>query len=417
MKKLLEKNGVELLYIATIISVGFSFFGSVLNSRMLSKEIFGDWKYLQNYLTMISYFVNFGFYYSGGRLIAATDDKNRISKFKGYLLMCCGAGLIVMFITTVVLGLFWPKILSPSLFRLLLVMFPLFIIHPLMFYFESVFQAERKLITFSIYKVLPPFLYVTSLYLFRSLSTGSIYFNTLLYYATYFIVFAFFLIKDKQIFQKKSPELTELVEQNKNFGIHLYYGSLWNVGASYMLPILIGFFNIDNSDVGDYSFATSFTIAFSFLPGIVGTSYFKQFISLETIPAEAFKKVLVASGILLLATWLSIDYIIDFFLPEKFKAVGMLVKIGAVGAIMQGMGDFTNKFLSAKGKSPYIKKVAMVVGTVQLVSSLFFIKLYSSMGAMSAKIIGSSIYFGSLYYYYHKNYYLKALAGKQAASK
>ncbi|MFT3680271.1 MAG: oligosaccharide flippase family protein [Ferruginibacter sp.] len=410
--KKLEKYGVIILYVATIIGVGFSFLGSVLNSKMLSKELFGDWKYIQNYLMMISYFVNFGFYYSGGRLIASTDDKQRISIFKGYMLMSCTAGLVIMFLATLITGFFFPKLLSPQLFKLCLIMFPLFIIHPLMFYFESIFQSERRLIDYSIYKILPPLLYVAALYLFQTLSTGSIYYNAMLYYATYFIVFAVFILKDKQVFKKRSPELTELVNENKTFGVHLYYGSLWNVGASYLLPILIGFFGMNNVDVGPYSLAASFIIPFSFLPGIVGTSYFKQFINLETIPADAFKKVLLASAGLLLATWLCIDFVIDLFLGEKFSSVGFLVKFGAIGAILQGFGDFTNKFLSAKGRSPYIKKVAIVVGTVQIVASLFFIRWYSSTGAMVAKIIGSAVYFGCLYYYYYKNFYQKATAAK-----
>src|SRR3954470_22717665 len=112
MLKKLEKHGVVILYMATIAGIGFSFMGSVLNSRMLSKELFGDWKYIQNYLTMISYFVNFGFYYSGARLIAATDNKKKISIFKGYLLMSCTAGLIIMLLTTLITGFFWPKMLN-----------------------------------------------------------------------------------------------------------------------------------------------------------------------------------------------------------------------------------------------------------------------------------------------------------------
>lgn len=412
--KKLDKYSVALLYIATIAGVGFSFLGSVLNSRMLSKELFGDWKYLQNFLMMISYFVNFGFYYSGGRLIAATDDKKRIGLFKGYLLMCCTAGLIIMFLTTVVAGLFFPRLLSPSLFKLCLTMFPLFIIHPLMFYLESIFQSERRLIELSVYKILPPVLYVGCLYAFSSLSNGSIYYNAMLYYATYFIVFAIFIFRDNQVFKKKTPEFTELMQENKTFGVHLYYGSLWNVGASYALPLLIGFFNLNNTDVGPYSLATSFIVPFSFLPAIVGTSYFKQFITLETIPADALKKVILASAGLLFVTIFGIDYLIDFFLGDKYQSVGFLVKFGAIGAIMQGMGDFVNKFLSAKGKSPYIKKVAIVVGSVQLVASLFFIKWFSSSGAMTAKLIGSCLYFGCLYFYYHKNFYLKAKTGTVA---
>lgn len=405
--KKLEKYSVAVLYVATIVGVGFSFLGSVLSAKLLSKEAFGDLKYVQMFFMMISYFVNFGFYYSGGRIIASTDDNKRISIFKGYMLMCCTAGLIVMFLTTIVTGIFWHKLLSPELFKMSLTMFPLLIIHPLMFYFESIFQAERKLIRFSSYKIMPALLYVSCLYLFQSHLKDNIYLNMLLYYATYFIVFAYFILTDKQTFKRKSPELTELINENKTFGVHLYYGSLWNVGASYLLPILIGFFNINNADVGDYSFAASFIIPFSFLPAIVGTSYFKQFITMEIIPIDAFKRVVLGSAGLLLVTWLCIDFVIDFFLTEKFKAVGFLVKFGAIGAVMQGMGDFVNKFLSAKGKSPYIKKVAIVTGTIQLIASVFFIKWFSSTGAMTARVIGSALYFGCLYYYYHKNFYLK----------
>jgi O-antigen/teichoic acid export membrane protein len=405
MKNQIEKyGGVTILYIATIAGLVLSFFGSVLNSRMLSKELFGDWKYAQNFLMMLSFLVNFGYYYSGGRLIAATDDRKKIGIFKGYLLYNTIAGLVVMFLVTVILGIFWQKVLSPSLFKLLLSMFPLFIIHPLMFYFESIFQAERRMISFAIYKVVPPLLYVASLFLFKSHSMGNIYFNAILYYVSYFVLFAFFIFKDNQIFKRKSDELKELLEENKTYGIHLFYGSLWGVGASYLLPLLIGFFNINNVEVGNFSLALSFIIPFTFLPGIVGTSYFKEFIHLDKIPPNAFRKVIIPSILLLIVTLLSIDFFIKLFLGPKFYELGFLVRIGAAAAILHGFGDFTNKFLSAKGKSPYIKKVAITVGVVQLLASLFFIKWLSATGAMIARSIGSVVYFSCLFFYYHKNY-------------
>jgi O-antigen/teichoic acid export membrane protein len=283
-------------------------------------------------------------------------------------------------------------------------MFPLFVVLPMSFYFEAIFQAERRLLSFSIYKVLPPFLYVAALYLFKSFSTGSIYFNSTLFYVTYFGVYAIFIFSDKIIFKRKSPELRELITENKEYGSHLYYGSLWNVGAVYLLPILIGYFNLTNAEVGNYSLALSFVIPFAFLPSIVGTSYFKEFISIDKIPPEAFKKVFIISMILLAITFIGISYFINMFLGPKYKEVSFLVKIGAGGAIVQGFGDFINKFLSAKGKSPYIKKVSIFQGTIQVIASLFLIKWFSSEGAIIAKNIGSLIYFLCLYYYYQRNY-------------
>ena len=65
LKNKFEKYGITILYIATIAGLGLSFFGSVLNSKMLSKELFGDWKYVQNFLMMLNFLVNLGYYYSG----------------------------------------------------------------------------------------------------------------------------------------------------------------------------------------------------------------------------------------------------------------------------------------------------------------------------------------------------------------
>lgn len=409
MNSKLQKHAVTILYIATIAGLALSFLGSVLNSKLLSKEMFGDWKYIQNYLMMISFLVNFGFYFSGARLIASTDDPTRIATFKGFMLYKCLLGLITMFLITIVLGLFWKKVLNENIFKILLIMFPLYIVQPLMFYLESIFQAERKLLSFSIYKFLPPFIYVACLYIFKEFSTGNIYFNATLFYITYLVVFIVFLAKDKIIFRRNGPELQELIKENKVYGSHLYYGSLWNVGAVYLLPILIGYFNLNNAEVGIYSLALSFVIPFSFLPTVVGTSYFKEFITLDRVPPEAFKKVLYISMGLLFFTYLGIDFCIDVFLGAKYKEVGMLVKIGAWGAIVQGFGDFINKFLCAKGKSPFIKKVSMVQGTVLIITSLILIRWYSSVGAIISKNIGSVIYLGCLYYYYNKNYLQKAV--------
>jgi len=108
--------------------------------------------------------------------------------------------------------------------------------------------------------------------------------------------------------------------------------------------------------------------------------------------------------ILLAITFIGISYFINMFLGPKYKEVSFLVKIGAGGAIVQGFGDFINKFLSAKGKSPYIKKVSIFQGTIQVIASLFLIKWLSSEGAIIAKNIGSLIYFLCLYYYYQRNY-------------
>jgi O-antigen/teichoic acid export membrane protein len=411
MNKFIEKHSVKILFAASLVSLGASFFGTVLNSRLLSKELFGDWKYLQNFMVFISYLVNFGLYSSGGRLIAATNDKNKIRTYKGYLLYFALFGFTIIILTAIVTGLFFPKLLNANLFHLALVMIPFFIIHPLNFYFEAVFQGERKLTKLAIFRVVPPVAYVGLLYLFASYSKGSIYYNAMLYYGSYFILFLLLIWHDKPIFKRGTREWADLKNQHKTFGIHLYWGGLFGVGAIYLLPVLVGFFNINNVEVGHYSLALSFIMPLSILPGIVGISYYKKYIKLPAIPPAAIKKVLFGSIALQIGLLISIDYFINFFLGTKYTEVGFLIKLGSFGAILHGFAEFINKFLLAKGESVFLKKVSVAVGLVQLVSSLVLIHYFSSTGAIIAKSLGSFVFFGSLLIYYYKKYIIQKSEG------
>ncbi len=399
----LEKHSSKILFAATMGALGLSFAGTVLNSHLLLDK-FGDWKYLQSFIILVSYLVNFGLYSSGGRLVAATDNVLKIRTYKGYLIYFALAGLSVIILTLLVCGFFFPKVLSKDLFYMALTMLPLFIIHPLGFYFESVYQGEKKLLGLAAYRFIPPFLYVVLLYAFKSLSEGSIYYNAILFYATSFVVCMLLLKSDKPIFKKGTSEWKDLRMQHKTFGVQLYWGGLWGVGVIYLLPILVGLFNIDNKDVGHYSLALSFIMPLSILPSIVGTTNYKSYITAKTIPKENFRKVVIACLAMQVGLLLCIDFIIDFFLAKEFKDVATLIKIGSFGAVLHGFADFVNKFLLAKGESRFLKKVSIAVGITQLVSSLILIKLYSSTGGIIAKSLGSLVFFGSLYIFYHRKY-------------
>lgn len=399
----LERHSSKVLYAATMGALGLSFAGTVLNSHLLLDK-FGDWKYLQSFVILVSYLVNFGLYSSGGRLVAATDNKLKIRTYKGYLIYFALTGLGIIILSLVVCGLFFPKLLSKPLFHMALTMLPLFIIHPLGFYFEAVYQGEKKILGLAAYRFVPPFLYVVLLYAFKSFSEGSIYYNAILFYATSFIVCMILLKTDKPVFKKGTSEWKDLKMQHKTFGVQLYWGGIWGVGVIYLLPILVGLFNIDNKDVGHYSLALSFIMPLSILPSIAGTTNYKSYITAKTIPRQNFRKVVIACLVMQVGLLLSIDTIIQFFLAKEFWGVADLIKIGSFGAVLHGFADFVNKFLLAKGESAFLKKVSIAVGITQLASSLVLIKLYSSTGGIIAKSLGSLVFFACLYIFYYRKY-------------
>ena len=400
----LKRYGTILLYISTIVGLGFSFLGSILNSKILSKESFGDFKYIQSYLMLMNSFINFGFFQSGSRIIAASDDAEKNQKVKGYLIYLCLIGVAIMFLITIGVRFLGTKVLSDRIFHYLLIFFPLFLAHPLMNYFESVFQAERKLVSFSIYKLLPPVLYVLCLLGGRFFFSNDISFNIVTYYCCFLVTFLGFIISDRIIFSGKNEVLDELLTANKEFGLQIYYGSLWGVGTGYLLTILIGYYGVNNIDVGRYSLAYTFVTLLTFLPTIFGTANFKYFVTAKKLPRRVLMQAGLSSFILLLFLVFTIDFWITLFLNPSFQIVGLLVKIGAITAVLHGFGDFINKFLIAKGKGRIVKNAAIITGVIQLISAFIFIPKYAAVGAMIANAIGSGAYFAIFLIYYYKNY-------------
>ncbi|MEO3404434.1 oligosaccharide flippase family protein [Mucilaginibacter sp. CAU 1740] len=402
-----DNLGVLLLYVSTIVGLGFSFLGSIINSKMLSKESFGDFKYIQSYLLLVNSIINFGFFQSGSRMIAASDDDKKNRTIKGYLIYLCLMGLVIMFVITLITRLFGTRVLSDRIFHYMLLFFPLFLAHPLMNYFESVFQAERKLVSYSMYKMIPPIAYILCLLAGRNFFSGVISYNIITYYSCFLLTFIVFIVTDKIEYKGRTPVLTELLELNKEFGLQMYYGSLWGVGTGYMLTILIGYFNVNNVDVGRYSLAYTFVTLLTFLPTIFGTANFKYFINADRLPRKVLAQAIGSSLILLLFLVFTIDFWIGLFLNKSFVIVGLLVKIGAITAVLHGFGDFINKFLIAKGKGKIIKNAAIITGVIQLIAAFIFIPLYSAVGAMIANAIGSGAYFLIFLIYYYKNYEYK----------
>jgi len=259
--------------------------------------------------------------------------------------------------------------------------------------------------SYSAYKLIPPIAYIICLLVGQNFFSGVISYNIITYYSCFLLTFIGFFIFDRVEFKGKTPELTELLHANKEFGLQVYYGALWGVGTGYLLTILVGYYNVNNVDVGRYSIAYMLVTLLTFLPTIFGTANFKDFVTAKKLPRNVLLQAIVSSSVLLFLLIFTIDFWIKlFFKNQSFEIVGLLVKIGALTAVLHGFGDFINKFLIAKGRGRIIKNAAIITGVIQLIAAFILIPRYSAVGAMIANAIGSGAYFLIFLIYYYKNY-------------
>jgi O-antigen/teichoic acid export membrane protein len=190
--------------------------------------------------------------------------------------------------------------------------------------------------------------------------------------------------------------------ENKRYGIQLYYGSLAMLATNYIAGITLGAFNDDNQNVGFYTLALTITSSLSVLPGIIGTTNFKQFASQDRIPSKVIRTTLYLTVASCLFFVLLINPIVDFLYPESYNMVGVYSSWMAVGFCIHGLGDMINRYLGSHGQGKQIRNASFICGSVRVIGFSALVYLWDINGAIITNIVSSALYAVTLFIYYRK---------------
>ena len=103
----LSKNSKQavVLYISTLAGVLIGMLVSVLNTRYLAPSDYGDVRYVNNIIQMLSGIFLFGYFVIGSRLLAIAKDKDEAAQIKGGLVTILGLTVALMMVCMVVCAL------------------------------------------------------------------------------------------------------------------------------------------------------------------------------------------------------------------------------------------------------------------------------------------------------------------------
>ena len=73
-----RKKQVFLLYGSSVVGLLVGVLNSVLNTRVLSPELYGDVRYVQNIISFVSSILLVGYFTSGSRLLAISKSDNSL---------------------------------------------------------------------------------------------------------------------------------------------------------------------------------------------------------------------------------------------------------------------------------------------------------------------------------------------------
>nr|WP_298998239.1 oligosaccharide flippase family protein [uncultured Allomuricauda sp.] len=391
---------VLVMYGSSAVTILLGFLISIFNSRILGPEKFGDFKFIETVARLISSIVSVGLFISLTRLVALTDNKEKIKKYLGLFtsifIMVSIIGIILFVIFSYVEPLFFQHSLGSTMRRYFFIIMAIVGNLALL----EILKGMHKIYILALISVLPYLFYLILGNFFDEFLTLDLEFVLFLYYGLLLIVEIIIIIWLKPNFKFGKSILQELRKENKSNGRPIYYGSLAGVATTHIAGMSISYF-LDNKLVGFYMLALTICSPLLVVPSVLGTTFFKEFVNMKFIPKKVFLFTLAFTGIALLIFYSLIDYVIALFYTQSFMPVAEIAKFLIIGFIFHGFGDLINRFLGAKGKGKLLRNAAFLVGIVNIVGYTVLIKLFDVNGAIITKILASCLYLSVMLFYYN----------------
>lgn len=395
-----SKRQVMLLYGSTVMGVFLGVLISMLNTRNLYPSDYGDVRYINNIIGLLSGLFLFGYFISGCRLLAVAKSREEAMQIKGIMLVILLGTVILMMLSMALCGCYYYFILQKSYAYLFFVAIPFCGSGILLNYINTSSQGDNSIGLIAKARLFPGLLYVLCGYLVYHYWEATSSRMILLQNGVYFIVLLVLIILNKPSFKNLKNSWHKLHIENKSYGLQVYYGSLGNVSVQYMAGIMLGLVALDNTDVGFYTLALTVTMPLTMLPNVIGTTKFKDFAVQKKINMKLIKYTMFLTGGTFVCFILLIYPVVDFLYNESYRKVASYACFLAFGSSFHGLGDMFNRFLGAHSQGKSLRNGAWISGIVSVLGFTVGIYFWGIVAAIVTRILGSLIYFILMVYYY-----------------
>jgi O-antigen/teichoic acid export membrane protein len=384
------------LFLANIIGIPLGIITSLLLTRYLGSQGFGNYKFILSIFNLVVIICNFGLFHATSQALVLNTDKLKAKEYYGALLVFLGGIFMVISVLLILYTLFDANVQEKDLANLFLYLIPFSWVFLLLRYFESLFQADNQIRMLAKIRIYPQFFFLIGIfflaYVYKGKQLQRLEVILLIYIATQVFVYLFTLFSIHISFKNLKIRLIEIWRHCKSFGFNMYLGIIFSLGFSGLTEVLISYFGIDNRGVGLYSLALTFAMPLAYIPNTIATTHFRDFASKAEIPPKLLFITLSLSIASLFGLWIVIGPIVNILYGREFISVIRLNFIIGIGVVAHGFGDFINSFLSTKGEGKTLRNVLIIYGVFILIFNLILIPKFGAFGAAFAKLITSFIY-------------------------
>ena len=402
----LRVRQVALLYAANLAGVPLALVTSIVFTRFLGPQGYGDFAFLDSIFDFGKIIFTFGFFYAGSRAIVLSQQPQRTREYYGASMILLLVLFLIMAVAFLFYGLFDKNLASKGLSQFFLLLIPFGWIFLLMPYFDTMLQADNRIRALAATRFLPKVVLFASallVYFFLGGFQGSrLAVVWSLYLFAFFGVFFMVLIRLKPSFNSFRRRIREISVFNRGFGVHIYTGGLFYAGSISLTGIMVSYFSADNSGVGFLALAVAITRPLELVPAAIATSYFRDFASQTSLPFRLVVATILLGASGLVLTWVLINPFIRIFYSADFLPVVALVFPVSIAQLLHGMSGLLNRYLEARGKGIAIRNTYMATGITLVLANLVLIPRMAESGAAIAMLISGVVYILVMYLYYRK---------------
>ncbi len=389
------------LFAAQIINALLGVAVTGMNARALSVEEYGLFSFALVLILFVAWFFDFGFFSAGSRIVALAKDKIEERKIVGTLIVLClilGVGFsIVLF----ALSLFVDSMFRTNVGSLLFTLAPLVIVFPFQTMFVAVLRGSNEIGKLATYTILPRLLYLCAILLAISISALTLSFTLVLNVTTLIVATALIGAASKPIFRAWRDQLGRILTETKQYGLHVYSGTLVDNLTFGSDKILILYF-LEPVAVGLYSVAQTLTMPISLMSRSLATAAFKDFTTYDRIPLRLnllnFVWLLGAGTVLIL---LGDFLVVKIFGAKYFNALAVVPLLTA-SAVFTGLNQLYHSFLMAHRQGRYIRNMSIASSSVNVIGNIILVREYGLKGAAFSAVLTYVVNYVMNIYYYQK---------------
>ena len=128
-----------------ILGILFGVIVSVVNTRILGPEIYGNFKFIQSVYSFIAVIISFGFVVTISKLIAEKRNNQIRQELVGSAVIISTVIGIAFVVIMIIFALVQDMFFSVDLKKEILIISPLFFFIPFVLGFENILQGENKI--------------------------------------------------------------------------------------------------------------------------------------------------------------------------------------------------------------------------------------------------------------------------------